>query len=178
MATHSEREIARVQIDAAIEHYERREFIPAITLAGAAEDILAGLLRKAGKVLKSDDGRFKPTLASLSEVSVRLQELFDGSKLSDGEREKARKAFVKRANRARNALKHHTSDSGDTIEIEDLEEEAKDILDRATSNYWQLELDETPAMQRYLATQLVPQAPESPAESGGGTADPQPGSGR
>ena len=37
----AKRDIARVQIEAAVVHYEAGEFIPAITLAGAGERILA-----------------------------------------------------------------------------------------------------------------------------------------
>lgn len=40
---------ARIQIDAAIEHFFKGEYVPAITLAGAAEDILAGLLKAEGQ---------------------------------------------------------------------------------------------------------------------------------
>lgn len=157
MPTYYEREIARVQIDAAIEQYERENFIEAITLAGAAEDILTGLLRKAGKMVErsTDDlDRFTPSLDSLANAAVEIQQQMEGLALSAKERKALREDFVQRANRARNALKHHTSKVGDTIEIEDLEEEATDMLDRATSNYWALMLEETPAMRRYLAVRL------------------------
>lgn len=45
----SKLDAARIQIDSAIDHYFQNDHVCAVTLAGAAEDILAGLLDVSGQ---------------------------------------------------------------------------------------------------------------------------------
>lgn len=45
----SKLDAAQIQLDAAIKHYFDNEHISAVTLAGAAEDLLAGLLKASGE---------------------------------------------------------------------------------------------------------------------------------
>ena len=83
-------------------------------LAGAAEEILGKLVTEAG-------GR--STLASLQDAAVQMhQHLF-------GEPGDA-KCIADRANRARNSLKHLTTDAGREVTF-DPAAEAADLLDRA-----------------------------------------------
>ena len=45
----SKLDAARIQLDAAIDHFFQGEHVCAVTLGGAAEDIFAGLLKAAGQ---------------------------------------------------------------------------------------------------------------------------------
>lgn len=46
----SKLDAARIQLDSAIEHYFQGDYVCAVTLAGAAEDIFAGLLKASGQL--------------------------------------------------------------------------------------------------------------------------------
>jgi hypothetical protein len=109
--------IAKSQLDVALTFYlEDRELISAITLAGAAEEILGKLCEKEGK----------PTsLEHHTKLAHAVCKYF----LNSDQDEKSLRDSI---NRPRNELKHLTS--GDVIEV-DTEFEAGEMLARAIGNY-------------------------------------------
>lgn len=95
-------EAARIQLDASIEHFFNDEHVCAITLAGAAEDILDGLIEASGK-----QGSFK--------FLKQWYEERTNQKLKNHE-------FSREvANIARNWLKHSKDDPETELEITKLE---------------------------------------------------------
>jgi hypothetical protein len=103
-----------------------------ITLAGAADEIFGKLLEASGRT---------SSLKSLITAVAEIQQKLFGEALEP-------KHIADRANAARNSLKHW--DIGDTeIVVFDLEIEARDMLNRAIDNYWMLEHELTPEMERF-----------------------------
>ncbi len=136
-ATYEKLPIATSQLDTALRlFFEEEDLFSAITLAGAAEEILGQLLREAG---------IKNSFDELNEASARIHESLFGDQVGA-------KVFGERANRARNTLKHHTPGQPQAVTL-DLRQEAIDLLDRAISNYWLIEYDLTPGMERFTQMQ-------------------------
>jgi len=122
---------AKIQLEAAIElHLDKASYIPAITLAGAAEEIL-------GKVLPSGQQTAKQELsqALLTEYQLTISE----KELSD-----------RYLNKTRNELKHFGDSNVTQIDIEP-EIESLGMLARALANYIMLSLPPSPAIKRGLA---------------------------
>lgn len=122
---------AKIQLEAAIElHFDKASYIPAITLAGAAEEIL-------GKALPSGQQTAKEELsqALLTEYQLTISE----KELSD-----------RYLNKTRNALKHFGDSKITEIDIEP-ETESLGLLARALANYIMLGLPPSPAIARGLA---------------------------
>ena len=106
-------EIARRQIEIAAElFFAERDFLAVVTLAGAAEEILGSLIKRAGE-------------------PAMIDRLLDLDKRLTGGRSFA--VVNKEVNGIRNALKHANDPSEDEIEIED--GEAISMLSRAVVNY-------------------------------------------
>jgi len=135
MAKHTKCDIARVQIEAAITHYEADEFIPAITLAGAGEEIL-------GKMV-SATGQANALARRQATTGVLYATLWPGEVTTP-------KRVADVANATRNEMKHCDSGKDSSIEF-DAKAEAEDMLDRAIENYFTLTRDQTEVMSRYLA---------------------------
>ena len=113
-------EIAEQQLFQAVELYlAGNHLVSAVTLAGAAEEILGELVRRRGG---------KTALDEKVEVLCKMFE-FAFKKSANP------KDFINLRNNARNELKHIRT--ADFIEL-DLEEEAVKLLDRAISNYKKL----------------------------------------
>jgi hypothetical protein len=107
-------EMARIQLDESINLFLSGKFLCALTLAGAAEEILAGLLRVQG-------------LASAVERSAdAIQQIRVVQALA------ASPALVKSPfrewNAARNAAKHHGGNDGETV-----------VLNLFDESYWMIE---------------------------------------
>src|SRR3990172_639968 len=122
---------AKIQLEAAIElHLDKASYIPAITLAGAAEEIL-------GKVLPSGQQTAKQELsqALLTEYQLTISK----KELSD-----------RYLNKTRNELKHFGDSNVTQIDIEP-EIESLGMLARALANYIMLSLPPSPAIKRGLA---------------------------
>lgn len=125
--------VARAQIETAVRLYtEHADYLAAITLAGAAEEIL-------GKLVMEGGGR--SALSSLQDAAVEMHKHLFGE---PGDA----KWVADRANRARNSLKHLTTTAGREVAF-DPAEEAADILDRAITNHWRYTQTLTPAMEQY-----------------------------
>jgi hypothetical protein len=107
---------------------KERDFLCAIVLAGAAEDLLAELIDPDGK------GAVPAARRQMAEASASL---LPGS--SPGE-------FRKRMRYAYNWLRHSGQHASAPEITFDAEEEARDTLGRATDNYWMAFGDVPPAI--------------------------------
>jgi len=135
--SYDKRCIALTQIDTALRIYrEGQDYFSALTLAGAAEEILGKLLKAQGRSNALDD---------LTSGAILIYKHLFGEESGADE-------FAKRANRARNALKHLEAGGFPTVSI-DIREEAKDMLNRAIDNYWLLEESITPTMEHFTREQ-------------------------
>lgn len=135
--TLSNLEIAHRQIERSIALYlDDEDFVSALTLAGAAEEILGKLLNEKGKEHWLD-GISKGALRALG---YRKQELGSSEAL------KIKKAIANHTNKYKNSLKHYNSDGTVTLFV-DLA--AAEMINRAISNYFDLTHRETGAMGRF-----------------------------
>ncbi|NIK31400.1 hypothetical protein FHY15_000496 [Xanthomonas arboricola] len=133
----SKSEIAKRQIETACAVFlSGGDYLSVVTLAGAAEEILGSLLKRAGKSHMMDH---------LVELDKKLS---GGRKFSEVSDE---------VNRARNALKHARDASEDLVEVAPGEADA--MLVRAIANYVVLTDDATEQMvsvyKRLMALQHV-----------------------
>ena len=121
-------EAARIQLDAAIDHYFNGNLACSITLAGAAEDILAGLTKNAGEM---DSFEF----------------LYKSYKLVSKE-ELSKKSFSWDViNLARNWLKHANDDPETEFDLH--ERDALMIIMRAMPMHKRLAGVDTDQMKRF-----------------------------
>lgn len=139
--TYEKRMIALTQAERALRlYFEERDYISVITLAGAAEEIFGKLLSAAGGE------------NSLQQLERAVDQMYrhlvrEPIKSSD---------VARRANRARNHLKHHDPASPSTVTL-DAKTEAEDLLERTIANYWMLETTLTPLMRRFQDEVLLSQ---------------------
>ena len=119
---------AKIQLEAAIElHLDKASFIPAITLAGAAEEILGKALPAGQQTAKQ---KLSQALLTKYQLTITEKELND-----------------QYLNKTRNHLKHF-GDSGAThVDIEP-ETESLNMLARALTNYIMLSLPPSPIIKR------------------------------
>lgn len=128
-------EIARIQLERALELFlSGSDFVSAITLAGAAEEITGKLLGAAGKRHAIDD---------LADAALCKR---------DSRSDPERKAIVGLANRIRNGLKH--SDDGRNLTF-DPQAVAAEMLDRAVQNHFTLTHEESPQMATFKERWLM-----------------------
>jgi hypothetical protein len=114
------REIAQTQLKEAIVLFLDKKFLCAITLAGAAEEVLARLLNAAGE-------------QSVVEESVEaIQRLREATGLAMMEN-RPKKEIFNAWNAARNTIKHHNEKAEDTVTI-NLFDEAYWMIKRALGN--------------------------------------------
>ena len=114
------REIAQTQLREAIALFLDEKFLCAITLAGAAEAILAGLLNAGGE-------------QSVVEESVEgIQRLRETTGLAIMEN-RPKKEIFNLWNNARNTIKHHNEKSEESVTI-NLFDEAYWMIKRALAN--------------------------------------------
>lgn len=118
--------VAQVQLTEAIELFVQNKFLCAVTLAGAAEEIL-------GKLLQC-----KFQLPTIRASTLAIQELRErtGLTVMDGMSEKE---IIDDWNAARNALKHLVGSANDPITM-NLCDEAYWMIKRALSNACKLDL--------------------------------------
>lgn len=113
-------EIARLQLEDAIELFLARKWISATTLAGAADGIFAGLLKLQGKPSVAED-----TWRDIEEVRMATGLPYAGTRTK-------RDAF-REWNERRNALKHHDETDQDPLTFNPFED-AFDMISRANAN--------------------------------------------
>ena len=136
---HEKLAVATQQLDTALRlYFGRREYFSAITLAGAAEEIL-GVYPKIHKQPNAFDADL--------ESSLRVYRWLHGT---DGSSDSMQKTI----NRVKNSAKHMRGKNDVRLTC-DPREEARDILDRAVTNYYHLmsfeDLSETPRIRRFNA---------------------------
>jgi hypothetical protein len=119
MPTFTKLQVAERQLDRALKLFlDEKDYVCAITLAGASEEILGKLLEKVGK---------EHALGSFVKACVAAGRILHGEEWST-------KEFVGMENAWRDALKHYTD--GEPIAVP--REAAVEILDRAIDNLWAL----------------------------------------
>lgn len=131
MPTFTKREVAAHQLERALRLLlDESDYVCAITLAGASEEILGKLLEISGQ---------EHALGSFVKACVAIGK-------NSHDEEWPPKIFVTMANEFRDSLKHITD--GQVVTVP--KEAAVEILDRAIENYWLLIADETPLMRRFM----------------------------
>lgn len=135
--SYSKLEVATQQLDTALRlYFQKKDYFSAITLAGAAEEILGVYL----KVHKQPNA-FNQALDSSLMVYRWLNE-------SEGSRDIMHNVI----NRVKNSSKHMKGSNDITLQCNP-KEELRALLDRAVSNYYALmdfeELDETPRIRKF-----------------------------
>ena len=128
IVTLSADEIAEIQLLASIEVYGQKNYVAAITLAGAADEILGKRLRQIGK--ESAFGDIKRSVLSIMEVLPETEE--DSEPVETGEADKALSFLI---NQTRNELKHYSGDQ--PLEF-DIRADASEMIDRAIANFMTL----------------------------------------
>lgn len=135
--TLSNLEIAHRQIERAIALFlDEEDFVSALTLAGAAEEILRKLLNREGKEHWLDS----ISTGALKALGFRKRELGSTEAL------RAKKEIANIANRHKNAFKHYNSDGTVTLLVDVA---AAEMIERAISNYFDLTRRKTGAMERF-----------------------------
>ena len=120
-------DLAREQLEVALGLFlDKVSYVAALTLAGAAEEILGKALSHKGD---------KNVLKKEYDIVGPIRQLMDGKKLTWA-------SFMGEKNRARNSVKHMDRDSESTLAA-DLEDETLWMLVRACDNYRHLGLDPT-----------------------------------
>ncbi len=126
----SKLELAERQLEGALRLFlNDRDYVCAITLAGASEEILGKLLEREGR---------KHSLDELLEMFVSASRNFGV--------EVDAKAFRKLANYFRDGLKHIADGAPMVIS----REPAENILIRAVDNYWALTGKESALMRQFI----------------------------
>jgi hypothetical protein len=124
------KEIAKRQIDTAIEIFlAGKDYLSAVTLAGAGEEILGKLLIRHSK---------KNMVAYLKELDKRLSE---GREFKIVNRE---------INGFRNSLKHANNEAEDEIDVAEGQEHAIAMLSRSLTNYASFEGRLSEKMEQFL----------------------------
>jgi hypothetical protein len=129
--TLSKIEVAEHQLNAAIRLYlDEDDFVSAITLAGAAEEILGKLLEKQGR---------QHSLAEFADACVKVGEDVFCEQWTT-------KHFVETQTFFRNGLKH--LNDGEPLTVPS--SAAEEIIGGAVDNLWALEGRETREVRRYM----------------------------
>jgi hypothetical protein len=127
----SKLQIAEHQLDRAIQLLlDENDYVCAVTLAGASEEILGKLLELRGH---------KPALASFAEACVQMGRHIYKESWS-------KKEFVTMENYFRDGLKHITD--GQPLAVP--KAAAVEIIDRAIDNYWNLTGRESKNIRRFM----------------------------
>jgi hypothetical protein len=137
MLTLTRLQVAEHQLEKALLLFlDENDYVSAITLAGASEEILGKLLEKEGK---------EHAMGSFINFCIA-----EGKAVSNVNWH--RKDFVHMATFFRNSLKHYTNHKGeDEDEVITIPPEAAiEILDRAINNYWSLTGRTTSSIIRFM----------------------------
>jgi hypothetical protein len=132
-------DIAKELLESALFHYyETQSYFASLHLAGAAEEVLGRYVENTGS---------KSSFASLRDGAVRISEILYGEENSSCE-----KSIAQVMNSAKNSTKHMNEKNDDRVFF-DAKSAAKDLLDRAVTNYYHLmqyyPLDESENLRRF-----------------------------
>jgi hypothetical protein len=131
MLTLTKIEVAEHQLERALRLFlDENDYVCAITLAGASEEILGRLLEKSGR---------EHALGTFVKACVKTGKVVYNENWSH-------KTFADMANAFRNDLKHYRDGNPITVP----REAAVEILDRAIENFFALTSRETPNMRRFM----------------------------
>jgi hypothetical protein len=131
--TYQRIDLAKEQLDVGLELFlSQRSVVSALTLAGAAEEILGKTLS-----LRGEESTLKYSYSRIAPVRELLHR-----------RQYNWKNFIDEKNRVRNAAKH-VQDASKSSVVADLEVEALWMLVRACDNYLRLGLNPTPRMEEF-----------------------------
>ena len=129
-------EIAEIQLNRAINLFlSGEDYVSAITLAGASEEILGKMLNQHG---------LSNSLEELVDASQKVGQTLYGNSGS-------RKEYVSLANYYRDRLKHITD--GDDLHFS-VDYEAADLIERSISNYFKLTGNQTKEMEAFSESGL------------------------
>jgi len=126
--------IAQELLNKAIELFEMGDnYFASLHLAGAAEEVLGKILEAKG---------IENSLQSQKRAFIEINKL-NGRHIS----KRHAAAFL---NRSKNAIKHldYTKEADFCVDL-DAKEEARDLIKRAISNCWKLEIELSPAMMSF-----------------------------
>ena len=133
----TKKEIAKRQIDTALKlFFEKKDILSIITLAGAGEEIIGQLLRRAGKANSIDD---------IIDIGKKIMKENWNEKFFVSSR---------RINGIRNNLKHVSNTDNDELEINF--DDVLLMLARAVHNYNALDHDTSPLMVRFAKNLSTP----------------------
>lgn len=136
---HDRMHMALVQLETALRlYFEGNDYYSVISLGGAADEIFGQLLAAKG---------IDNSLETMKKSAVAIYKQLTGASI-DGS------AIAQRANLARNSLKHWNAGQPLIIAF-DAREEAQDMLNRAVDNYWALEHQLPPAMERFQRESMM-----------------------
>jgi len=126
-------QVAERQLTMALRiYFEDQDYVSAITLAGAAEEILGKIL------MKSDSPNAMDMYIS---AMHNVDEIFGGEPSDE-------KEYRKELNRIRNTMKHMAVDG---VIIDDIKYESQVMIDRAITNWRALNRPLSPSMEEFLA---------------------------
>ena len=136
LMVHDPQCMALRQLETALRlYFEQEDYYSVITLASASEEIFGK--RLTGNNLENAETSLDSLKKTVPEIHKKLYD-----------EELSERDVARRANYARNKLKHWSPGDSQTVEF-DAQEEAKDMLNRATDNYYSLTQNLTPAMERF-----------------------------
>jgi len=116
----SNTDIARIQLEEAIKQFISENFLCSLTLAGAAEEIFAGLLR-----VQNRDPAIEASYSAIEKMRENLK--------TDVMENKNKREVIREWNNAKNRLKHHDENKGDNITFNPCDE-AYGMIKRALVN--------------------------------------------
>ena len=129
--SYTRKEIAHCQLESALTlYFDKLDYVSALTLAGAAEEILGKIVKKSGT-----DNALKTYIS----IAKDVHEIFD-----DGEFNETKE--INSANFPRNTAKHMQMDGV----VLDFKEEADHMIDRAISNWKSINDNLSPIMMKFL----------------------------
>jgi hypothetical protein len=132
-------DLALAQLETALHLFEGEEhFAAVVTLAAAADEIFGNTLVALGR---------ESSLESLTKAVSMIHEKLYGEPTVP-------RHIADRLNHAKNTLKHWGTEDTQIVKL-DLEQEARDMLNRAIDNYWSLESKLSPAMENFQRAHLA-----------------------
>lgn len=139
MKTYTKRKIAEIQLERAISLFSKeKDFVSALTLAGAAEEILCKMTERNGDT---------PAIQASAEFLAMIEENTDSPTIERIKEWRNHLVYF------RNGLKHFNNPKENHI-IMNPKDEAESMIERAISNYYSLFEDYSDAMHDFVTSTL------------------------